>query len=57
MLRLIVHAVVPLTVVFISGYLLAYTIADSRLTSARKKQVEDLRQQLDNRIEEINRFL
>ena len=57
MLRLIVNNVVPLTVVYLSGYLLAYSIADYRHACERRKQAEDLRQQLDDRVEEIKRFL
>ena len=57
MLRNIVHVVVPLTVVYLSGCLLGYSIADYRLACERQKQAEDLRQQTDNHIEEIMRFL
>ena len=57
MLRLFVNTVVPLTVVYFSGYLLAYSIADYRLACEQRKQVEDILRQQDARLEAIKRYL
>ena len=57
MLRLIVNTVAPLAVVYLSGYLLAYSIADYRLACEQRKQVKDILRQQNARLEAIKRYL